>query len=296
MTGDQNAADLDAEREVDLRGWWKAFRSRWWIALIGLGIGILIGAVYSLNGGTSYTADALIARGQAFNPGGNTTVLSYLSSPAAIQAFATSEAALRYAAAKAGMSVGELRGHVRTSTVGDTGTSSQTNTNSVLVQLTVVSNKPKRAQDAANALAELVKKQTTSHYVTQSIAIYEERLASFAVRLSTLKTRIKALNTALESSSSLSPLDKLVVASELDSAQAALGQTLDSQTTTQQLLTLAQEVEQTQIVQLAKSQKSTARSRRNSVLFGGLIGLLAGSIVALIVGLRAARPAAPAAA
>lgn len=289
MKVDPSSADLDGEREIDLRGWWRAFASRWWIAVLGLLIGVVIGAVYSLSGATSYTANALIARGQAFNPGGNTTVLSYLSSPAAIEAFATSEPALRYAAAKAGMSVGELRGHIRTSTVGDTGTSSQSNTNSVLVQIGVVSNRAKRARDAANALAALVKKQTTSHYVTQSILIYKERLASFAVRQTTLRTRIDALNEALKTSSNLSPLDKLVVASELDSAQAALGQTLDSQTTTQQLLTLAQEVEQTQIVQFATAQKSTARSRRNSVLFGALIGLLGGSIVALVVGLRAAR-------
>ena len=165
MTGDQSPVDPDAEREIDLRGWWRAFRSRWWIAVAGLVIGVFIGAVYSLSGGTSYTADALIARGQAFNPGGSTTVLSYLSSPAAIEAFATSESALRYAAAKAGMSVGELRGHVRTSTVGDTGTTAQTNTNSVLVQISVVANRARRAQDAANALAGLVKKETTSHYV-----------------------------------------------------------------------------------------------------------------------------------
>ena len=289
MKVDPSPAVSDGEREIDLRGWWRAFCSRWWIAVVGLVIGVLIGAAYSLSGGTSYTADALIARGQAFNPGGNTAVLSYLSSPTAIEAFATSESALRYAAAKAGMSVGELRGHIRTSTVGDTGATSQSNTNSVLVQIGVVSKRAKRAQDAANALAVLVKKQTTSPYVTQSISIYKERLASFAVRLLTLRTRIDALNEALKSSSNLSPLDKLVVASELDSAQAALGQTLDSQTTTQQLLTLAQEVEQTQIVQLATAQKLTARSRRNSVLFGALIGLLAGSIVALVVGLRAAR-------
>ena len=93
--------------------------SRWWIAVAGLVIGAIVGGVYALGGaGSTYTATALIARGQAFSPGGNTPVLSYLSSPAAIEALATSEpAALKYAAAKAGMSVGELRGHVTTSTV-----------------------------------------------------------------------------------------------------------------------------------------------------------------------------------
>jgi uncharacterized protein involved in exopolysaccharide biosynthesis len=294
MTGDQGAADLGAEREIDLRSWWVALCSRWWIALIGLVAGFLVGVLFTLGGGSSYTAIALIARGQAFSPSGNSNVLSYLSSPIAIQALATSEPALRYASAKSGLSVAQLRGNVSTPTLTPEGVASQTNTNSTLVQIAVVARKPKRAEAAANALAELIKRQTTSAYVTQSISIYKQRLASYAVRLNTLRARVDAANKALARSSDLAPLDRLVIASQLDAAQGALGSTLDSQTTTQQLLTLAQEVEQTQIIQAAKATKSTARSRRNSVLFGALIGLLAGAIVAIAVGLRAARPVATA--
>ena len=47
------------------------------------------------------------------------------------------------------MTRGELRGHVTTSTVSETGTSSTTNTNSILIQITVALNKPKRAEEAA---------------------------------------------------------------------------------------------------------------------------------------------------
>ena len=48
MSADQAAPDLDAEREIDLRSWLDALRSRWWIAVVGLAIGVLIGGVYSL--------------------------------------------------------------------------------------------------------------------------------------------------------------------------------------------------------------------------------------------------------
>src|SRR5689334_18849741 len=183
MTVDQTATDLGVEREIDLRGWLEALKSRWWIALVGLVIGAIIGAVYSLSGGSTYSATALIARGQAFNPGGNTPVLSYLSSPTAIEALATSPAALKYAAAKAGMSPGELRGHITTSTVAQAGQTAQQNTNSVLIQITVALNRPKRAEDAANGLAQLIKRQTTSGYVRQSIGIYQVRLKNYAQRL-----------------------------------------------------------------------------------------------------------------
>lgn len=289
----ETATDLGAEREIDLRRWVDAILLRWWIIAAGLVVGVIIGAVYGLSGGSSYTATALIARGQAFNPGGNTAVLSYLSSPAAIDALATSPAALKYAATKAGMAPGQLRGHIVTSTVAQSGQTAQQATNSVLIQITVTLNRPKRAEDAANALAALVKRETTSGYVRQSISIYQVRLKNFGVRLKTLQIRIDALNKTLASSHGLSALDQLVIASELDSAEAAYGQTLDSQTTNEQLLTLAQQVEQTQIIQPARAQKSTARSRRNSVVVGALIGLLIGAIVALIVGLRSLR-AAPA--
>src|SRR5262249_3039954 len=278
MSVHRPAADLEAEREIDLRSWLDALRSRWWIAVAGLAVGVFVGGVYSLSGGTTYTATALIARGQAFNPAGNTSVLSYLSSPSAIQAFVTSESALHYAAAKAGMGVGELRGHVSTSTVGEQGQTAAQNSNSILVQISVALNRPRRAEDAANALAQIVKRQTTSGYVRQSIGIYKTRLANYAQRLKTLQTRINALNQTLANSGDLSALDRLVIASQLDSAEATYGQTLDSQTTTEQLLSLAQQVEQTQIVQQAKAEKSTARSRRNSVIIGGADGLPNGAI------------------
>ena len=289
MSAETASQDLGDEREIDLRGWLDALLSRWWIAAIGLVVGAVIGAVYGLSGGSTYTATALIARGQAFNPGGNTPVLSYLSSPAAIEALATSPVALKYAAAKAGMSPGELRGHITTSTVAQAGQTAQQNTNSVLIQIAVALNRPKRAEDAANALAQLIKRQTTSGYVRQSIGIYQVRLKNYAQRLKTLQTRINALNATLAKSGNLSALDQLVIASQLDSAEAAYGQTLDSQTTNEQLLTLAQQVEQTQIIQPARAERSTARSRRNSVVVGAVIGLLIGLIVALVVGLRARR-------
>jgi uncharacterized protein involved in exopolysaccharide biosynthesis len=288
---EQTATDLGAEREIDLRRWVDAIRSRWWIAVAGLAIGLLVGGVYSLSGGGTYSATALIARGQAFAPNGG-SVLTYITSPGAIETFVTSEPVLREAAAKAGMSPGALRGHVSTSTVAPNAQSAAQNTNSILVQITVSLARPKKAEDAANALAAIVKRQTTSKYVTQSIQIYQTRLRNFAVRLKTLQVRINALNATLQKEKNLSALDQLVVASQLDSAEAAYGQTLDSQTTNQQLLTLAQQVEQTQIVQPAIAKKSVARSRRNSVIVGGVIGLVIGAIVALIVGLRSDRPAA----
>ncbi len=288
------ATDPGVEREIDLRRWVNAALAYWPVAVAGLVLGLLAGGLYALSGSaSSYSASATIARGQAFNPSGNQTVLGYLSSPIAIQDFATSPTTLAKVAAKTGATVAQLAGHVVTSTFTAEGTPSPTNTGSTLVQITVTQKKPKVAEDAANALADLVKTATTSNYVLQSIKLYKVRLSDYAARIKTLQTRIDSLNAVLKNPAGLAPLDQLVVATQLDAAEAALGQTLDSQTTAQQQLTLAQDVETTQIIQLAKAQKNAAsKSRRNAIVFGGLVGLLLGAILATALGLRAARPSA----
>jgi len=280
--------DTGAEREIDLLGLGRSLVLRWWILAAGLVVGVLFGALYSLSGGRTYTATALIAPGQAFNPSGSTPVLTYLTSESAISELATQTATLAEVAARTGIGIGQLRGQVRISAVNQaTGTTS--NRNAVLVDVTVRQSKPKRAEDAANALASVIQEKTTSHYVKQSFAIYEQRLANFKARVTTLDRRIATLNEVLAKSTGLQPFDKLVLVSELDQAEAALGSTLDSQTSTQQQLTLAQSVEQTQVIQQAKAQKTAARSRRTSILVGALIGLIAGAIVAIVIDARARR-------
>jgi uncharacterized protein involved in exopolysaccharide biosynthesis len=297
MTGDQGVADLGAEREIDLRSWWEALRSRWWIAGIGLLAGIVIGALYSLSGGSTYNATALIAPGQIFNPSGSTPVLTYLTSQSAINTILNQTGIIQEAARRAHMSPSQLRGHINVSAVNlQSGTSASSSSsatrNAVLVEITVNAAKGKHAEDAANALAAIIKARTPI-YVKKSIASYQDLIANFTKRETTLNAKIAALNAVLNgpTAKTLDPLDKLVLQSDLDTAEATLGATINSITSTNQQLTLAQSVETTQIIQPAKASKSTARSRRNSVLFGGLIGLIIGAIVAIAVGLRARRVA-----
>src|SRR5215469_4985219 len=138
MSGDRPAAvDLEAEREIDLRRWRDALVSRWWIAVAGLVVGAIVGALYSLSGGSSYVASATIARGQVFNPAGTAQVQGYITSPAQIQNLATAAANLDTVAAKIGVPRSALRGHVSTSTITSAGSASTTNTNSILVLITV---------------------------------------------------------------------------------------------------------------------------------------------------------------
>jgi uncharacterized protein involved in exopolysaccharide biosynthesis len=288
-TGEPPATDLGAEREIDLRAVWGGIRRQWWVVVAGVVAGIVLGALYSLSGGSSYEATAQLAPGQAFSPGGS-QVLTYLTNPAAIHAIATSPATIAAASAKAGIPPGQLRGNVTTEAVNSEGTPTQRQ--AVLVEITVHHPKRLKAEDAANAIADVVRRTTTSRYVRQSISIYDRRIANYNARLETLQKRIEFLNRAL-ARPGLTLNESLLLAIQLDQAQGIQGQTIDSLTQTQQQQILAEDVQRTQIIQEARAVKTSARSRRTSILVGALIGLIGGLVAALVVDRRAGlgRPA-----
>ena len=93
------------------------------------------------------------------------------------------------------------------------------------------------------------------------------------------------------SDKSIAPLDRLLLATQLDNAQQRRGELINTQSLVQQELALAQNVENAKVIQPAAAVKTTARSRRNSVLVGGLIGLILGLVAALVAD-AAARPRA----
>ena len=117
-----------------------------------------------------------------------------------------------------------------------------------------------------------------------------ETEVSFVRRLA--QGRIDILNTAV-TSPGLPDVEKLIAASQLDNAQTRFGTISDNLSLAQQQQTLAKTVELAQIIEPAVGHKTTARSRRNSILVGLLIGLIAGAIAAIVVDTRArhTRPA-----
>jgi uncharacterized protein involved in exopolysaccharide biosynthesis len=294
MSANRANIDLAAEREIDLRKWRDALVSRWWLALAGLVAGLIVGSLYALSGGTAYDATALLAPGEAFNPSGNVPVQTYLTSQVAINTIATSNTTLQEAAAKAGVTFDQLHGHVTVAAVNensDIPTASPTTHKAVLIEIVVELSKKKKAEDAANAIAEIVRRTTITPYIKQSIAIIASRLAGFTQRLVTLKDRIDALDKAL-AQPGLSLDAKLLLTIQVDQAEATYNETQDAQLTTQQEQFLSVQVEQTQIIQPATAKKTTARSLRKDVIVAALIGLILGAIVATFVGIRRPRPAA----
>ena len=108
--------DAGAEREIDLGRWKQAIVDRWWIVVAGVVAGVILGALYSLSGGSVWQASVMIAPGQPFSPSG-APVLTYQASPRSINVLVTSESALERAAAAAHVPIGTIRGHVTTESI-----------------------------------------------------------------------------------------------------------------------------------------------------------------------------------
>ncbi len=269
--------DLEAEQEVDLRRWRGALAERWWLPVAGLAAGVVLGLLVSLGGSQVYKADADLYLGQPFSPNGNAPVNALATNPRTVSEIIRSESALKDAARASGLHVGRLRGHVSSKSVsGVVGKVGQT----PLVEVSVTAPAPRKAEKAANRLTAIVIERV-SPYVDTKIATFEAQLASEKTQLEGITARIQTLNEALAKAGGLSALDKLVLVSQLDNAEQRRGQLLELQSQTEQQLSLAENVEKAQVVEPAAAVKTTARSRRNSVLVGGLIGLLLGAIAAI---------------
>jgi capsular polysaccharide biosynthesis protein len=275
MSASTETPDLDAEREVDLGRHWQALSQRWWLPVAGLILGAVIGYLVSVGGNQVYTAKTTVYLGQPLSPVGSVQLQGLATNPSTVGTIIHSEAALRQAARTAGMPVGKLRGHVTSRPVAGALTKlGQT----PLVLISVTGAGPRQAQLAANSLARIVTRQTSS-YVNKLIASLQAQIAGYTQSVDTIDRSLK--------SSGLSSTDKLV-------ASIQRAQFVDQLTTAKQQLAVAQEVELGRQVTFALATKTTARSRRNSVVVAALIGLIIGIAAALLwepAGRIARRPA-----
>jgi len=274
-----NVPDHDAEQEVDLRSAWNRIAARWWLPALGLVLGLVLGYALTLGGGTFSEGNALVYVGQPLTPGG-TPIQNIATSPNQVGEIVRSEAALKDASKQSGIRVGKLRGRVTTQAVSSGVPTRAAAT--LLVQITVQGDSPPgRIARAANALAAHVVGRV-SDYPDLKIRSFRLRLEGINARLESVAGRIEALEDARTKSQGLSPLERLELISLADNAEQRRGQLLDQQTSAQQFLSLAEQVEKARVIEPAVAVGTTARSGRNAALVGGLIGLLLGAAAALM--------------
>jgi uncharacterized protein involved in exopolysaccharide biosynthesis len=271
--------DLDAEREVDLRSYWNTIATYWWLPLAGLAAGIVIGYLISLGGTQVYKAKAVVYLGQPLS-GSGVQVQSQATNPSTVRQIVTSEATIDAVARKVGLRPAQLRGHIATQAV--TGAITRLGQNP-LVGLTVTGHLRGKVGRAANALANRVTNSPAlASYSQTKITNLRTLVEGEQAALGTLDASTRKLQAALQGGSGLSTAEQLILLGQLNGLQTQRLSIVDQLTTNQQQLALAEDVEAPQVITRAVATKTTARSRRNTVLVAALIGLLLGVISALL--------------
>jgi uncharacterized protein involved in exopolysaccharide biosynthesis len=273
--------DVDAEEELELGRYWHALVARWWLPLVGLIAGIAIGYLLSLGGHNVYQAKATIYLGQPLSPNGTNQIQSLSTNPSAVRQIALSAFAQHQAEVQAGLPVGSLRGHVSTQAVTGVATALGRVGQNPLVNIVVTGRKRGQIARGANALATIIVKDVSAGYVGTKITFLTRQVAAQNDALKSIDATIAALREGA-GNRSLSATDRLILASQLNGQTLQRSQVVDQLAQYQQLLALAKNVEQSKLLTPARATKTTARSRRNSVLVGALIGLLLGIVAALL--------------
>lgn len=285
MTASREApdlAELDDEREVDLRKYWNAIVARWWLPVLGLVAGLIVGYLFTLGGNQVYTATSTLYLGQPY--AGNSPIPGGLATnPAYVNQKIHSPLVARIASNASGMRSGEIRNNISSSTTGVAKGSAARTGSIPLVEITLTGAAPKKVQAALLSVSNQIINQL-SGYVDTQISGYQELLTSLNAQIASNQTRIADLKAALAGAGDLSPIDRLLIVTQLDNAIQQNGTLVQNKTLTQQQLSLAEDIQKPQYVDQPIPTKTTARSTRNSMLVGGAIGLIVGIIAALLWG------------
>jgi transposase-like protein len=269
----------EEEREVDLGRYWRTLSAHWWLPAAGLAVGIVIGYLVSLGGSQVYRAKAVVYLGQPLSAGG-VQVQSQATNPSTVRQIVTAEATIRAVARKIGVTPDQLRGHISTQAV--TGNISRLGQNP-LVTINVTGQLRRKVAAAANQLAStVVNSPALAGYSQTKIENLQLLVDQEKAALSALTKNLKAQQDALTNGGNLSTTERLILLNQLNGLLQQQLTTTDQLTSNQQALALAKDVEAPKVTTFASATKTTARSRRNTVLVAALIGLLLGIVAALV--------------
>jgi uncharacterized protein involved in exopolysaccharide biosynthesis len=296
MTTDQAARplpELEEEREIDFGRIGRKIVARWWLVAAAVALGVLAGYLTSVGGGDVYVARTTLYLGQPIAPTGSAQISSLSTNPSTVNEIVRSDAAVREVANEIGVRPVALRRGISTRTIAATGTSTaRQQQQNPLVQVSVRGPWGERTAQAANLLAAAVV-QEVSGYVDAKVQALEQRLESQQRELASIDDRIDQLQRAA-GEGGLAQTDRLIFLTLQGLAEQRRGLLIEDRTDTEQLITLAEEVERARQVTEAAASRVPAQSPRTAILVGGLIGLLAGIAAALLweplLGRRRSRP------
>jgi hypothetical protein len=266
--------ELDAEEEIDLGRYWDAVVARWWVPVVGLVLGVVAGLLLAAGGEQVWRARSVVYLGQPLTPSG-AQVQSLATNPSTVREIIRSDFTLNRVARETGLPRSSLAGKVTSQPVkGNLTKLGQT----PLVAIIVTGKARAKVGRAANLLAAIVVDET-SDYADAKAKTLQEQVTQDQQEVARIDARTEQIE---RSARSLAPADRIAALSTLGFMEQRRGIVSQDLREAQQALVLAQNVERARIVEPGVTRKATARSRRNSVIVGGALGLLLGTIAALV--------------
>ena len=278
--------DPDAEREVDLRSAWTRITARWWLPVAGLVIGAILGVLVSVGGGEVFRAtDAPLPRPAVHDLGRRTDPEPRDEPEDGEPDHPLARRRCARPPAASGLTVGQLRGRVSSEAVVSAG---QGKNVSPLVEITVDAAAAAQGREGGELAREC------GHRHRLDLRRPEDRAAQQADRLEQDRARghrRARLDRRQATAGGDQGQDDLVdrqadrdqhLNNTISFSEQRRGTVQQELFQNQQLLSLAENVEKSKIVQPAVASKTTATSRRNAALIGALIGLLLGALAAAV--------------
>lgn len=262
-----------AEQEIDLRRYWDAIAARAWLPVAGVFAGAVLGYAISLGGSDVWRAQALVYLGQPLTPTG-AQLQTLSTNPTTVPEIVRSRRAQRDVASAVGMSRSELAKGISVQQVKGSVTRLGQNP---LVRVGVKGGSRFKVQAAANLLARTVVNRV-SDYADAKIQVLEQEIDAGEQELAQIDAQIARANRVLPR---LSGAEQLSALAQLGFVVQRRGELRQDLLTAKQNLVLAQRVERGRVVEQAIARKTTAQSRRNQIVVGALLGLLAGLVAAL---------------
>jgi uncharacterized protein involved in exopolysaccharide biosynthesis len=263
-----------ADDEVDLGRYWASVAARWWLPLLGLVVGAIIGYLIAVGGGSTYRAQAVVSLGTPLAVGGG-ILPSVQTNASAVRQIVLAASTRERVARDAGLKTSQMT----VSATPATGGTTAKGVPNTLFAITVKAPSPRKAAVAANELARIVVQTISDQYVNPKIATLTAQVKADEAELESLDKRVAEEQALL---GQLSGAEKLAAIGIIGIAEQRRSVVTQDLLSTRPLLRQAETVERGRVLTRAAATKTTARSKRNSAVVGAVLGLLVGVLAALL--------------
>src|SRR5262245_14426446 len=216
MSQPHTSPDLEGEQEVDLASAWQRIKLRWWLPVLGLVAGAIVGLLLAFSGGEVWRAQTIVYLGQPFAPLGGGQIQSLATNPRTVGEIIRSESALKRASEISGMPVSRLRSAISTKELVAAG---QVRGINPLMEITVKGSGKRKVELAADALSRRVTSRV-SGYVTDKVTQLQRQVVVSQSQLAAVESRIaqaQAQQAQLNKDPSIPLSEKLLLNLNLNS-------------------------------------------------------------------------------